>query len=133
MPQRRSQNEPLLAPVDRVGAAEELLEVTDLVEIGVCRARHLPDPESIRIGLPHGVIAEVGQDVGLGLDNEHRCVEIGADRGGLAPEDARHVDPRTDLTGGQPGGRAAVDEVPVERCPVRTDGVDVGRQGHGRL
>ena len=113
--------------VHRRGAAQEGGAGAELVGVGVGRPRHLPGADPGRVGLAGRGIAQL-DEVGLGLEHEHRDGQVGADPD--AP-----VDVGGDAVLVRRRGPAApgVDEDPLIGGVERLDGVGVGGQVEGRL
>ena len=80
----------LRAIVDRAATLERVGVRTELVSVGMGRARHLPEAEPVGVGLAGlHVVEQRRRDVGLGLEHQCRHVEVVADdRRGLANESA---------------------------------------------
>jgi hypothetical protein len=90
------------------------------IRVGVRRARDLPETEVVRVVLARRRIGEEGE-IGLGLEDEHRHVDVGADDrvAGYADRAQRGLAER------RAESAAAVDEVAVEDVRERMDAVHV--------
>ena len=126
------------AGVDRVGTPEERADGgvagspqdgPDDVGVGVGRAGELPGPDGVGVGLAGEVVTEHGQ-VRLGLDHEHRFIEVGADPRPAVDERRVVAELSTER---RPTGAATVDQERVEHVDCRMHGVDVGGEESGRL
>ena len=113
----------LLAAVDRPRAAEHLLEVADDVAVRVGGAGHLPEPDPGGVGLPGAEVVEHADQVGLGLDHDHRDVEVLTDRGRSGAPVGQDVDGQPRLPQRHRAAATGVDEEAVEhRAPAGAPG-----------
>ena len=133
VPQRRADDVRLLAAVDRPRAAEELLELADQELVGVGGAGDLPEPEVRRVRLPRGQVAQPPGQVGLGLHQDHRHVEVVADRHRVVVAEVREVQRPARLAQRHRRAAAGVDQEAVEDPVERLHAVDVGGQRVRRL
>ena len=120
----------LLAVVDRSGASEERLEIADLESVGVRTACDFPQSQSGRIILSGRVVPEMPQDVGLGLHEDHRDIEIVADSHGGCAQSGDEIDGPARFPQRHGGTCPAVDDKPVDETVMRLDAVRI--RGHGQ-
>jgi hypothetical protein len=97
-PQGSPDHEPLGTVVAGHAAVQRVGQGPHDGAVGVGRARHLPQPEAVRVVLPGAGVADDPEHVALGLHHDDGHVEVLADAaGGPADEAARDVDARTGL------------------------------------
>ena len=133
MAQRGPQHEPLGPVVDGHAAVDHRREGPEGAGVGVGGAGDLPQADEVGVVLAGLGVAQHGQQVGLGLHDHHRDVEVGADPLGGAGDGPSAGDARARLAEREPRATAAVHEEAVVDPGVGVDAVDVGGEGEGRL
>ena len=96
-------------------------------------ASHLPHPQAVGVGLAGGVVVQDAEHIGLGLHDDRRHVEVGAQQGGRAEDGRGDVDAAIGRAERRTRPATAVDQEPVEGVGQGLHTVRVGRQRERRL